>query len=258
MLSLIGYLDDSGSHASAKVRILGGFIGAEKDWVRFDAAWKAVLGKPCWRKRPKELHMYDCVHGIKDFEGWDFAERLAFVGDLVAVLESFADSIFGVCAGALSGIFSRIDKNDFLLLQAEHLGTTKELSLQLCVQQLSHWTSEVWPDEPIGVVFDEDSEEEQTVRRSHLLYYADSGMIDIWAIESADSVQFTPLQAADLLAYGTYQRAMKELCPDFDEPYFPTIPIFTRLIERVGGERAIYNSEALEKLLIQVRIRHRQ
>jgi Protein of unknown function (DUF3800) len=256
MLSLISYLDESGSHKDAIVRTLGGFIGTELEWIRFDEEWKKVLDKPCWPKRPKELHMYDCVFGINDFAGWRFAERLTLVGDLVGVLEGFSDCIFGISAGAISNIFSNISTEDSQLLQAEHLGTTEELSLQLCIQQLSHWTSQIWPSEPIGVVFDEDSQDVKIFRRQHLLYYAVSGMLNLYAIGFGDSVQFTPLQAADLLAYGTYQRAMKDLCPEFSEPYFPSIPVFNRLIEHVGGERAIYNDSALQGLLKQVRERH--
>lgn len=81
-----GYFDDSSTHKGSKIYALCGFLGGPQIWDDFDREWNKVLGKPEWPNRPREVHCYDCVHEVKEFDGWSFAQRLAVFGDLANVI----------------------------------------------------------------------------------------------------------------------------------------------------------------------------
>ena len=64
----------------------------------------------------------------------------------------------------------------------------------------------------------------------------------------------SPLQAADMLAYTTYQWHMKEAYPREVELNFPIIPGFFRLIQNVAADGGVYNEESMQRLILQERI----
>jgi hypothetical protein len=41
-----GYFDDSGTHATSEVVVVGGLIGRPDQWDQFEAAWAAKLANP--------------------------------------------------------------------------------------------------------------------------------------------------------------------------------------------------------------------
>jgi hypothetical protein len=43
---LRAYFDDSGTHASSEVILIGGLIGTIAQWDQFEAAWAAKLAQP--------------------------------------------------------------------------------------------------------------------------------------------------------------------------------------------------------------------
>jgi hypothetical protein len=105
-----GYFDDSHTHEGAKILSVCGFLADPRIWSDVDQDWKKVLDKSDWPKKPAEFHMYDCVHGYGEFEGWSEAERLAIYGDMVGVLSQVN----------LIAIGSGIDIDAFRSLAAEH------------------------------------------------------------------------------------------------------------------------------------------
>ena len=74
---ILGYFDESSTHEGSKIVSLCGFLADPRIWDDFDAEWKKLLDKRDWPNRPREFHMYDCVHGTGPFNGWSLAERLA-------------------------------------------------------------------------------------------------------------------------------------------------------------------------------------
>jgi hypothetical protein len=202
--------------------------------------------------------MYDCAHGYDDFKGWSFAERLALVGDLVQVVEG-TKGVMAVGSGAAISILQMLTSADSELLKSERLGTPVDLVFQFCMQQITHWAKTGWPGEQAAVIFDADNGPEDLLYHEHFNYYAASEKFGpyLLGVSFQDSVRFIPLQAADLLAYGTYQWALQKTVgfPD-GEPYFPSIPIFLRLITGVDADGGIYESAAIERLLAQVKGHH--
>ncbi len=253
---LSGFFDTSGTHVGSKMRSLCGLVGDHVAFEDFDRRWKAVLDKPDWPNRPKELHTANCAHGEGDFVGWPFAKRLALVGQLVDVLIDSKDLV-AVGSGALVSIFDCFSTHDLDLLKSERLGTPVDLVFQSCMQRIAHVVGTRWSGERAAIIFDYDSGPEGLVYLEHFTYYASSLQFGpfLGAAAFGDSVELTPLQAADLLAYGTYQWATKETMGFDVEPYFPTVPVFLRMIEGVAADGGIYEQAALQKLLIGVKAR---
>ena len=69
------------------------------------------------------------------------------------------------------------------------------------------------------------------------------------------SAAFTPLQAADLFAYGTYQFAMQRY-PEVGEPDFPILPGFMRIIEGVAAAGGGFDLDSMKMLVAEIRARH--
>lgn len=260
---LQGYFDASGTHEGSKVLCIAGFIGEEDAFVDLDQRWEEVLDKPCWPTRLSEFHMVDCVHGDREFQkgGWNYAERLALYGDLTRVIVEVSDArkILPIGAGAVTGIFEQIAQSDLDLLKAEALGTAFDLTFQLLLQQVIHRIHERWPNETFGLLYD-DSNKPEADRFSALCneYASRFHLGDIlhsWG--QSDSRQFTPLQAADLFAFGTLHLAQLNHCPSDAEPDFPTIPAFWNMLLKIAANGGIYDLEALNKLLPKIRAKER-
>jgi hypothetical protein len=249
---LMGYFDGSGSHADSKVLTLCGFLGELDSWLNFADSWNAVLDKPEWPNRPKELHMYDCAHALEDFEGWSYAQRLALVGDCVDVV--IQSGIFAVGSGAFTDIFSRLDSNDKLLLQSERLGDRYDLVFQYCVQQVAHWTKTLWDGEKVGMIFDTENKPQAAEYLKLHAHYRASDRFGPYLAGAGfeSSVDMLPVQAADLLAYGTYQWALKQRFPLLGEPDFSSIPAFLRMITSMSADGGIYTVESLRTLLAEI------
>jgi len=252
MLMLMGYFDGSGSHSNSKVLTLCGFLGEGSAWENFCDPWNAVLDKPQWPNRPKELHMYDCAHALGDFAGWSYTQRLALVGDCVDVV--IQSGIFAVGSGAFTDIFSDLDANDKLLLHSERLGDRYDLVFQYCVQQVAHWTKTLWDGEKVGLIFDVENEPQASeYLKLHNRYRTSVEFGPYLAgADFESSIEMLPLQAADLLAYGTYQWALKQRFPLMDEPDFSSIPAFLRMIKNISADGGIYTIEALRTLLADI------
>ncbi len=76
LLMLKCFLDDSGTHADSSVVVWGGVIGLPEEISKLDAAWRARLQDPGINRRPiKSFSSFDCARGMKEFEGYNQAER---------------------------------------------------------------------------------------------------------------------------------------------------------------------------------------
>lgn len=260
---LQGYFDGSGTHEGSNVLCIAGFIGEEDAFVDLDRRWKNVLDNPRWPTRVSEFHMVDCVHGDGEFrEGqWGYAERLLLYGDLTRAIVNASDShaLIPIGAGVVADIFEQIAQSDLDLLRGESLGTAFDLTFQLLLQQVIHRTHARWPDETFGLMYDKGNRPEADRFRALCNEYASrfhlGDIFHSWG--QADSKEFTPLQAADLFAFGTLHLAQRNHCPSEAEPHFPVIPAFWNMLLKIAADGGIYDLGALNKLLPKVRAKER-
>lgn len=258
-----GYFDGSGTHVGSKVLVIAGFIGEGAAFVDLDQQWEKVLDDPRWPTRLPEFHTVECVHGDGEFRqgGWNYAERLALYGDLTRVIVEVGEhhALLPIGAGVVTGIFDKIAEADLDLLTAEGLGTPFDLTFQLLLQQIIHRTNEHWPGESLGLLYDEGNRPEAERFRALCNEYAGRFHLGdvLHSCGQADSREFTPLQAADLFAFGTMHLAQTNHFPSEVEPYFPTVPAFWNMVSNIQADGGVYDLEALSKLLPKVRAKER-
>jgi hypothetical protein len=243
-----GFFDASNTHAEAKVWTLCGFVGEEAAFVLLDDAWNKVLDKPCWPKRLKRFHMVDCVHGNGEFVSWSFAERLSMFGELASAIIS--TPCVGVSSAVITEDFAKLDLEEFDLLKTEGLGTSLDLSLQSVLQRSINLTRQTSDAETIGLLFDNENPENSKRMLDFCETYKGKFGFGKWlaGIGFGDNAQFTPLQAADILAYCTYRYTMLRY-PNFPELDFPVLPGFERMVRQtLHDAKGGFDLESMKKL----------
>jgi hypothetical protein len=264
---LHAYLDGSGSHAGSPVFSISGFIASAQQWEEFDQAWNAVLDNPSWPSRLTEFHMVECAHGENEFQKnrWTFANRLALYGELTDVIA--IHHVYPVSASVITDCFKRLPPDDLALLQREdtRLGTPLDLVAQLVVQQILFSVADTAGGETVGIMFDEESkavkEQFQTLCTEYMISFQHGAVFEAFGF--GDTRQFTPLQAADLLAYGTIHLVQEKHSDlPYRKPDFPVVPAFMRMLngtaERLAAvganqEGRAYDCQSLQALVEKVR-----
>ncbi len=62
------FLDDSGTHSTSRVVVMGGLLGDDAQWDAFASAWEARLAQPLPGKAPlKQFHLSHCRAGQGEF-----------------------------------------------------------------------------------------------------------------------------------------------------------------------------------------------
>lgn len=249
---LYGFMDASNTHSGAKVWCLCGFLCDEGAILKLDRDWNAVLDKPTWPTRVKRFHAVECIHQYGEFENWRFADRLAIWGELI-------DVIIDVPMAALGSVvviedFAKLSPEELDLLRSEELGDPLALSVQYAFQKAITLTRNTSDSENIGIAFDD--EEPARSQKCHELCNVYKGKFGfgkrLAGIGFVSSFKFAPLQAADLLAYGTYRYIMQRY-PDFNESDFPVHPGFGRMLRGIATAGGAFDLDAMKNLSAKIR-----
>jgi len=256
-------MDPSGTHVGSPVISISGFVADEPAWIQFDKAWKEVLEKNSWPSRLSRFHMVDCVNCEDEFfDGrWRFAERLALYGELTDVIRS--SGIRPVSSSVVVDCFNQIPLADLELLQRREnrLGTPLDLVFHMITQQIIKAARDVSPTATVAVIFDQDdARREEYFFNFAQQYMATYHLGEIFAeCGFADSRKVTPLQAADLLAYGTHHLCqVNQTLPQYRRPDFPIGPAFWSMLldladsPSTSPDGLLINADGLKELVQKV------
>jgi hypothetical protein len=250
---LLSFNDDSGTHDAAKVMLLCGFLASAEIWGKLEQSWHAVLQKPEWPSIINAFHAADCVNGDGEFRGWTYPQRLAIFGDLVNVIISFP--LLAIGAAVIVDDFKALTVQDREFFKKDKKATPLEFVFHLQMQQIIHRGVDLNPAEKIGVVFENSNRETQSRFLDLYIDYRDGFYLGERLTGSALFLEkkYPHLQAADILAYSTYQLVMQNYFPRDASPYFNVIPPFMRMLRGVMHDGGLYDAEALESLLKRIR-----
>ncbi len=224
---LYAYLDPSGLHDGSPVVSISGFVSDEASWREFDRKWTAILDKRYWPSRISRFHAFDCVQGEGEFlkGNWRFPERLALYGELTELIKN--SDVRPVSSSVIDCFGELTDEDLALISQPEtRLGTPLDVAFHMIAQQIIRCVRELGDSVSVGVIFDQDEK-----RKAYFSEFAERYMSSYHLGDTfsgygfGDSRKITPLQAADLLAYGTHHVAQR----DSGNPVateFPIIPAF--------------------------------
>lgn len=233
---LIGFMDGSGTHTGSRVIAIAGFIGVEDEMLALHGKWDEILNDPKYPTRLPEFHMAECVHPQKEMVTgrWKFADRLTLYGSLCDLLTS--SQVRPIGASVITESFQQISAEDLALLSQDNvsLGTPLDVCFHMIVQQIIRAVNELGSDETIGVIFDQDNKDKERKFSEMCDHYMSSYYLgDLFAgYGFVDSKKLNPIQAADLLAYGTMHLAKTTEYPNDPQPDFPVLPPLMRILNK--------------------------
>lgn len=174
-------------------------------------------------------------------------------GDLVNVI--VAAQVRAIGAAVIPDHFNALSAADLDLLQTEKMGTPLEFIFHLLMQQIVHRSYEFWPTEQVGVVFENTDRDVEKRFVDLYIDYRDGFYRGERLMKSPTFLgkEHARLQAADVLAYSTYQLVMENHFPKDAVPYFDVIPPFERMLHGIMYGGGLYDAEALRRLLNRIK-----
>jgi hypothetical protein len=200
---LIGAFDASGK-ADRSCLVVAGFISSLKDWEAFDTSWRKRLAAD----ELTYFHMADLAGCREEFsKGWkdDEPRRRALLSDLVGIIQAHAYRSF----------VSVVENKHFARLSTENQKSfaldAYSLAGRSAVAKISTWRkiTSGFEGVPTAYVFEEGDEGAGNLMKSMLRdgypspqFGAKKDGVDP---DGNPIVAYTPLQAADLLAYEVFR-----------------------------------------------------
>lgn len=221
-MAYTAFFDESGIHRGSKVTVVAGLLGDVRAWAKLDASWRTILEK----FELTYFHSVDCEKGNGQF-----------LGKHPGPIRS---SIAMECASAIADANLVIFGSAFVV-DDWHAAAPEELRLrfpsaylfcfEFLMQKLSRWWIENEKTEQVNVVFSEQNEYESDALRTFGFYSRDSHFGTALGEARYAPMKVTPeLQAADMLCYETYRRALAG----------PNAPVRDPLRRMLEGAQRIY------------------
>jgi hypothetical protein len=238
---LVAAFDASGKEDSACL-VVAGFISSHEDWSSFNKEWLARLKEDDLTY----FHMVDFANFKKQFaNGWQDNEprRRRLLGDLVGIIKSHTYRLFS----------SSIEMHTFNTLSTEN---KKEYSLNAyvlaarsCAADVRRWQEREKFTPPTAYAFEDGDGGKGKLEKRFL---DDNLSKPVFKLKK-DTVQpdgstirgYTPLQAADLLAYELHKPHRDLLA---GKPRIPRFRWALKELLRVPGEPGYYTPKNLRDL----------
>lgn len=207
---LAAYFDDSGTHDDSSVVVWGGFLGTATQWSDFDEAWRAKLAAPLPGKSPlKKFSLADCNGRHGEFSGYSRAES-----DLVQ--NEFREIILQAGVVGLAYAIDRADWDKLVQGPARDLlGDAEVGSFSGCFNGVIAEAERLFPDElMLSLHFDRGRKSpklDAIIDKVTQNYHGAPALVNMSFNRVVD---FTPLQAADILATENYWQATSIVAGD--------------------------------------------
>jgi Protein of unknown function (DUF3800) len=240
---LRAYFDESGTTGGARIMTVVGVVATPARWKLLERAWRRMLKAEGIR----EFKAADCVAGENEFEGWSQRRRDAFRSALAREIDRRA--LVAVACGLV--------RKDFRAWVLDHSHKTSWARnaymwcLRGALETLAY--SAHRGRQRVAVVLDEGvGGQDKAIRHFRRAMEKDAELQAAFfgSFTTAASIEFAPLQAADLMAYELRHHAERK--QGIPKRYASLSPAFHRLpIE--GGVFDGESWEAIQRDLIRLR-----
>ena len=192
---IIGYFDESGTHAGAKITMIAGYVATTEVWAAISEAWASELA-PLAHYGIDWFHTAECLHGSKGWRHLPRAKRELLIDRLSDILATA--EISAVWAGVNAEEWDQHTSPPFRV----RFPKPYDLCFNEVVRQLWWWSRHNADGTRIGIVFAEQREYQDRNIATHQAWqrYPDVNRF-IGSLTFSSPRKLIPLQTADLLAY---------------------------------------------------------
>ena len=193
---------------------MGGIWGRDAQWAALEGAWNAILKQPSKHKPPlSEFHMYECEHGLGEFEGYGRGDKDWLIGQLRgAILDA---GLHGYSMAVCEPDWSELVTGD----QLAAWGDAEPFFVTQCILRTLESAETESVESEVAFVFDNRPQRNKSNQLVFSIYqhYAEQVRpnpkpVGISFLSSAKTV---PLQAADMFAWESYRHAQHWLVDGF-------------------------------------------
>jgi len=235
--------DAGGSQHDQRFLIMAGFISSADAWTKFDAVWRDRLSQD----GISYFHMVEFAHSSKEFRnGWrdNKSRREKLLSELLDIIRAHAFRVFG-CAIENKVLLAHLPQKN----REEFFLDSYSLAGRDCASQVTQWCLSEHISTPVEFVFEDgDLGKGNLMKRLKEDGYSTPSFRFKKDRDTpiGKAPSFTPLQAADFLAYeifvGCKNMEQKGYRPRWALEEFLRMPGYVGLYERE-------NLEALDKNL---------
>jgi hypothetical protein len=248
MTAVLGaFFDDSGTHASAPVIVMGGLLGTEEQWDVFAAAWNALLAHPLPGKPPlSRFHLSPCRAGADEFRDYSLAER-----DRITYL--FRHVILDVGLVTIAVAVNKLAWNELVVDEiADQLGDPIGFCLVKCIDQVLTTIRFRKPGEKVFLFFDRGTKDKlEAWVEFYGMTKEKHSEIDGFAFAPVPKV--VALQGADMIATETYQYNLKWLKDRENAPANANAH-FRDYLKRELSVGIVFDREQIAEMVQRVRV----
>lgn len=203
-----GYFDESGTHGSAPLSLMAGYIGDDRQWRNFEKRAKKLFA----RYRVDIFHTIDVRRSNRDFQGWSIDRKIRFLDEFAYLSHDALEC----------GFVSIISVSDYKTIYAapvrEHKRQPDTLYTILVRASLSAATDAAFHEErsqdgkkpTLDIVLESGHKNAgdalRVYREFERRYPANSPQGALRKIRFQSKPGCLPLASADLLAYSAYQQ----------------------------------------------------
>jgi hypothetical protein len=199
MAMMRAYFDGSGTHDDSPAVVFSGIVGSSNAWEAFEGQWKARLDSPVPGKPPlKRFHMTDCVARTGEFEGYSEPESDWAIHDFRQII--LRHELYGYSVAVSNNDWNTLITDDM----RRHLGDAERYCFNKIINAMVDLVRAHSNDKELTLIFD-DSPQRADAQQSLLRqYHARPRWEEVKGISFLSSTEFSPLQAADMVAWEIY------------------------------------------------------
>lgn len=199
-----------------RVYTIAGCISIDRQWVKFQKKWKAILDKevrPSWeavygKGKPVFFHMTDFANPYDKVYGkWSEEKKRTFLGELHAIMA--AHTLRRFATGVLVDDYDKLTDEEKFVVGHPHVCATIN-----CLKRIRQWANAENYREPMLCVFEKGS-----VHDTKIQWLIEKALDDdmkaeyrVGGLAFKDKREFSPLQSADIIATETRW----EVCRQYD------------------------------------------
>lgn len=211
MTEITGYFDESGTDERSKHFVIAGYLARTSHWIAFEQEWAEALGSLA------PFHMTDFLAGQEQFKNLKTPDRKALMQKLIRIIRTHCTH--PIMIGFQKAGYDRLSEGGIFPGMPMPKYSLGQLIGFEAIRRIAERCSY---NDPIRVIYDRGAEDRGIILRSYegiqkRRYRHADLMRDfrLGGFSYEDKEQFSPIQAADVLAHTFQSECRDKIHPEF-------------------------------------------